>query len=290
MSGVTEPRTLFAREVARGPDRLDLARAALLVAMEEYPQLPCELYLGRLDALADEVQDRLGGEDAPPLVFRELVSTLHERHRFRGNATDYHDPRNSFLNDVLDREVGIPLSLSIVVLEVGWRIGLPLEGVNFPAHFLVRYRGEAIRLLLDPFRGGEIRFEEEAQELLDRLYGGMVRLQPRFLRPADPADMLVRLLGNLKAIYLNRRDDRRALAVVERLLLVRPDAAVEHRDRGILLARLGRGDEAAPHLETYLALAPEAGDVGRMQRLLDDVRGRGGIGGGDLSDPLLPPS
>lgn len=271
-AGAGAVRDLFAREVSRGSEELDLARAALLVAKEEYPGLSTERYLGRLDALAEEVHDRLAGEQAPLVVLRELVSTLHERHSFRGNRPEYHDPRNSFLNDVLDRELGIPLTLSIVMLEVGWRLGLPLDGVNFPAHFLVRYRGEAVSLLVDPFRGGEIRFQDQAQELLDRLYGGMVRLRPRFLRTADRVDMLVRLLGNLKAVYLNRRDDGRALAVVERLLLLRPGGPVELRDRGILLARMGRGEEAIPHLEGYLSIAPDAGDAGRVLRILERIR------------------
>lgn len=265
-------RLLFEREVARGPAGLGLARAALLVAMEEYPQLSCESYLGRLDMLAEEVHDRLSGERAPPIVLRELVGTLHERHGFRGNTEEYHDPRNSFLNDVLDRQVGIPLTLSIVTLEVGWRLGLPLEGVNFPAHFLVRYRGDAVPLLLDPFRGGEIRFQDQAQELLDHLYGGTVRMRPGFLERADSLDMLARLLGNLKAIYLNQRDDRRALSVVERLLLLRPHAPLEVRDLGILLARTGRLEEAVPHLEAYLAAMPEAGDTERVLRMLERIR------------------
>lgn len=272
MSRSSGARLLFEREVARGPARLGLARAALLVAMEEYPQLSCEMYLGRLDALAEEVHDRLGGERAPPVVLRELVSTLHERHDFRGNPEDYHDPRNSFLNDVLDRQRGIPLTLSIVTLEVGWRLGLRLEGVNFPAHFLVRYRGDAVSLLLDPFRGGEILFQDQAQELLDRLYGGMVRLRPDFLKQADPVDMLARLLANLKAIYLNRRDDRRALSAVERLLVLRPGAPLEVRDRGILLVRMGRVEEAVFHLERYLAALPDAGDAERILRMLERIR------------------
>jgi regulator of sirC expression with transglutaminase-like and TPR domain len=283
MNGSDEVRALFEEEVTRGPGRLDLARASLLVAREEYPQLSCEQYLGRLDALAEEVHDRLGVERAPLVVLRELVATLHERHSFRGNVGNYHDPRNSFLNDVLDRQLGIPLTLSIVTLEVGWRLGMPLEGVNFPAHFLVRYRGEAVQLLVDPFRGGEIRFQDQAQELLDRLYGGMVRLRPGFLQRADPEDMLVRLLGNLKAVYLNRRDDHRALSAVERLLLLRPGAPVEIRDRGILLVRLGRSDEAMPHLEGYLAAMPEAGDAERILRMLERIRR------GDPPGPEAPP-
>lgn len=282
---MTEPvaaRSLFRREVTRGPHELNLARAALLVAREEYPQLPVERYLGRLDGLAEAVQDRLAGESAPPLVLRELLDTLYSRHAFRGNEADYYDPRNSFLNDVLDRELGIPLTLAMVVLEVGWRLGLPLEGVNFPAHFLVRFRGEEVRLLVDPFRRGEIRFEDQAQELLDRMYGGSVRMHPAFLAAADRREMLVRLLGNLKGIYLNRGDDARALAAVDRLLILRPEAAGDLRDRGILLARLGRIEEAETVLVAYLEAHPQSHDAPRVQRILSRLRR------GERVDPLHP--
>jgi hypothetical protein len=148
------PRRQLADELAHSEAELDLARAALLIAREEYPQLPVELYLARLDQVAEEVKDRLANETAPPVVLAELVDTLYTRRLMAGNRSDYYDPRNSFLNDVLDRGVGIPLTLGIVLLETGWRLGLPLEGVNFPGHFLVRFRGAEFALLVDPFDGG----------------------------------------------------------------------------------------------------------------------------------------
>jgi regulator of sirC expression with transglutaminase-like and TPR domain len=150
----------------------------------------------------------------------------------------------------------MPLTLGIDLLEVGWRLGLPLEGVNFPGHFLVRFRGEALSLLIDPFDNGRIRFEDEAQELLDRVYGGMVRVRPSFLKRAGRSDMLVRLLTNLKGVYLNVDDHPRALASVERILLIHPTAAAEIRDRGTLLAQMGRTEEALEQLEWYLDYAP----------------------------------
>ena len=162
-------RERFADAVARPETEIDLAGAALLVAAEEYPQLSPEPYLQRLDVLAERVRDRLANENAPLIVLQELSRVLFEEEHFRGNAGNYYDPRNSFLNDVLDRHLGIPLTLCIVYLEVGWRLGLPLAGVNFPGHFVVRYEGEALRLLADPYQEGAIRFEEDAQGLLDRI-------------------------------------------------------------------------------------------------------------------------
>jgi regulator of sirC expression with transglutaminase-like and TPR domain len=265
-------RKLFEAEVVRADQDVNLGRAALLVAQEEYPQMPVERYLSRLDMLAEEVQDRLNGESAPPIVLQALLDVLYDRHSFRGNRDVYYDPRNSLLCDVMDRGLGIPLTLGIVLLEVGWRLDLPLVGVNFPGHFLVRFEGEEIRLLVDPFDSGKIHFHEDAQSLLDRVYGGMVRLQPSFLRQASRREMLVRLLTNMKSLYLNVRDDTRALAVVERLLLIHPLAPGEIRDRGTLLARLGRTAEAVEQLEAYLEFSPRATDANRIRTLLERLR------------------
>jgi regulator of sirC expression with transglutaminase-like and TPR domain len=265
-------RQRFAAEVSRADEEVDLARAALMVAREEYPQLSEERYLGILDLLAEETMDRLDNETAPLLVLQELLRTLHERHQFKGNREAYHDPRNSFLNDVLDRQLGIPLTLGIVVLEVGWRLGLSLEGVNFPGHFLVRFQGDTMDLLMDPYDRGALRFQDQSQELLDRVYGGMVRVNESFLQTAGPKEMLVRLLTNLKTIYLNVQDHERALAAVDRILLIRPIAAVEIRDKGVILARLGRNGEALDQLETYLNVAPEANDSARILEMVDELR------------------
>jgi regulator of sirC expression with transglutaminase-like and TPR domain len=264
-------RSRFVDAVRRPEPELDLACAALLVAAEEYPQLAPEPYLRRLDELSERVRDRLWNETASVVVLQELSRVLFEEEGFRGNRMEYYDPRNSFLNDVIDRRLGIPITLSIVYLEIGWRLGIPLHGVNFPGHFLVRYAGEAVHLLVDPFQSGMVRFEDEAQDLLDHVYGGSVRMQDDFLRAADRRDILVRLLSNLKGNYLNRRDDPRALAAIERILLVRPDAADDERDRGIVLTRLGRDREAAAALERYLELVPDAPDVARVRLLLDQL-------------------
>ena len=251
---------------------MNLARSALLVAKEEYPQLPVDLYLARIDQVAEEVKDRLANETAPLVVLGELLDTLFVRRGLSGNRQAYYDPRNSFLNDVLDRGLGVPLTLGIVLLETGWRLRLPIEGVNFPGHFLVRYRGDELMLLLDPFDGGKVRFEDEAQEILDQVYGGVVRLQDSFLRTASKREMLLRLLTNLKGLYVKIGDHARALAAVERLLMITPTAPAESRSRGVLLARLGRHEEAAMQLEAYLRGSPAAADAPRVEAMLKDLR------------------
>jgi len=264
-------RTLLRRELRKPEEEIDLAKAALLIAQEEYPQLPLERYMARLDLLAEEVKDRLDGETAGPVVLQEVIHTLYERHGFLGNEKSYHDPRNSFLNDVLDRSLGIPLTLSIIMLEVGWRLGLPLEGVNFPGRFLVRYRGEAQHLLIDTFDKGRLRFEDEAQEVLDKVYGGLVRTQAGFLEAATKRDMILRMLINLKSLYVNVKDDLRTLAVVERVLIIDPNMGGELRDRGMILARLGRKGEAVEQFKAYLDFSPGAEDVASVRGMIEDL-------------------
>ena len=264
-------RERFTALVSGNDASMDLALAALLIATEEYPQLAPEPYLQRLDLMAERVKDRLGEETAPPVVLGEISTVMFEEGGFRGNTDAYYDPRNSFLNDVLDRKLGIPLTLGIVYLEVAWRLGMRVHGVNFPGHFLVRHEGEAFRLLIDPFHGGQIRFEDQAQELLDRVYGGSVKLMPDFLRTATKHDVLVRLLANLKTIYLNARDDTKALSAIERILLIRPDAAEEVRDRGMALARTGQIDQAIRELSRYLEIEPGASDAPRVKLLLEQL-------------------
>ena len=269
---IDTPRRLLVDEIARPESEINLARAVLLVAKEEYPQLSVELYLARVDQLAEEVKDRLAGETAPLVVLDELLDTLYVRHEMSGNEKAYYDPRNCFLNDVLDRGLGVPLTLGIVVLEVGWRLSLPLEGVSFPGTFLVRYKGDALDLLLDPFNGGKVRFEDEAQELLDGVYGGVIQLKDSFLRKSDRRDMLAQLLTHLKGVYVNVGDHSRALAAVERLLLVTPAAPAENRSRGVLLARMGCHDEAVEQLTGYLRASPGAADARRVEGMLSDLR------------------
>jgi regulator of sirC expression with transglutaminase-like and TPR domain len=264
-------RSRFREIVTRPEPEIDLAAAALLIAAEEYPQLTPDPYLRRLDELAERVRDRVWDATPPVVLLDDLSRVLFQEEGFSGNQDEYYDPRNSYLNDVLDRRIGIPITLSIIYLEVGWRLGIPLHGVNFPGHFLVRYDGEAVKLLVDPFQQGLVRFEDEAQDLLDHVYGGSVRMHRDFLRVADRRDILIRLLSNLKGVHQNRRDDERALSAIERILLIRPDSADEERDRGVVLTRLGREQDAAAALLRYLELQPDAPDAARIRLLLEQL-------------------
>ncbi len=241
-------------DIMAGPDdQVDLAQAALLIACEEYPDLDVARYLRRLDTLGRAVTARLGG-DGDQAAVRALNGLLFDEEGFRGNVEDYYDPRNSFLNDVIDRRTGIPITLSTLYIEVGRRAGLPVDGIGLPGHFIVRV-GET---LVDPFHGGAILSAEDCQKRLDRIYGGRVKLDDTMLAPCERKTILSRTLRNLKAIYTKAEDVTRALNVVELLLRVDPDSLDDLRDRGMLHAALDCYALAATELEEYLARSGNA--------------------------------
>ncbi len=242
-----EARRQFA-EIVAGPDgAVDLAQAALLIACEEYPGLDVDGYLRRVEDLAASVALRAVG-GGPGARLRALHEVLFDEEGFHGNADDYYDPRNSFLNDVLDRRTGIPITLSTVYIEVGRRAGIAVDGIGLPGHFVVRAEGT----LVDPFHGGAVLSEEDCQKRLDRIYGGRLKLDDTMLAACDRKAILARTLGNLKAIYTKAGDFFRALNVVELLLRVDPKSLEEMRDRGMLHASLDCYALAARELEEYL--------------------------------------
>jgi regulator of sirC expression with transglutaminase-like and TPR domain len=267
-------RRAFARLVSRPELAIDLAEAALLIAKEEYPDLEVARYLSRLDAMAAELRDRVGiGSDAHRLI-ASLGDYLFKEQGFRGNADDYYDPRNSFLNDVLDRRMGIPITLSTVYMEVGRRLGVHLHGVGMPGHFLVKYMGPGEEIVIDPFNGGAIVSPADCQRILDRISGGKLALEPRFLSSLGTRQILYRMLTNLKLIYFNGQAYGKALGVVERLLILDPHATTEVRDRGLLYCQLKRYPDAMADLERYLKLAPAAEDAEVIRDHLRSIRQR----------------
>ncbi|WP_341734365.1 tetratricopeptide repeat protein [Microcoleus sp. EPA2] len=262
-------RQLFHLEINQPDNSIDLAKAALYIALEEYPNLETQEYLNALDDMADEVRDRLPAQNYPLRIIQTMNRYLYEDLRFAGNDADYYDPRNSFLNQVIDRRMGIPISLSLVYLEVAKRIDFPMVGIGMPGHFLIKPDFEEAGIFVDAFNGGEILFTEDCQERISLIYGQTMELQPAFLAAVSPRQLLARMLGNLKAIYLQQQDARRVLRAIEGILLLFPDALGERRDRGILYYQLGRLAEARHDLEVYLRNAPNAPDAPRIRQLLD---------------------
>jgi regulator of sirC expression with transglutaminase-like and TPR domain len=263
---------LYFCQLLRQDAPFSIAEAALHIALEEYPELEVQSYLQRLDMMAAEVSKQLPSEPYPLKILKTINHYLFETLGFQGNEQDYYDPRNSFLNEVLDRRTGIPITLSLVYLEIAHRIGFPMTGVNFPGHFLIRPEQEGMELWVDPFHQGEILFPEDCKNRLESIYQQPVELRPEFFEEIAPRQFLVRMLNNLKHIYLKQGDLLRCLAACERILLVDPDTVMEKRDRGVLYYQLGRWVEARQDLEDYLAQIPQVQDRPLIHQLLDRIK------------------
>ena len=259
-------RAALAEQVARGAD-MDLLEAALWVAAEEYPALEVSREMRRVDVLGGEAARRVASRKNPFARLDAVREFLFDELRFRGNSEAYDDPRNSYLNDVLDRRLGIPLTLSLLYLEVAARAGLVVRGVALPGHFVARIDEQGRTLFVDPFHGGAVITEEDCRDLVFRTTGRAALFRREILDGATGSQMLSRLLLNLKRIHLAQGSYDQALACVERLLIVQPDDPREIRDRGLLLAHMGRPTAAIADLEAYLSRVPEAPDA-------DSVRGR----------------
>jgi regulator of sirC expression with transglutaminase-like and TPR domain len=269
---VPNPRDRFA-EIARVPDaRIDLAEAALIVAAEEYPGLDVGAYQERLDDLARAAGERLRAASGAPGAVALLNRFLFEDEGFAGDRDAYYDPKNSFLNDVIDRRRGIPITLSILYMEVARRVGLEIRGVGFPGHFLVEpVAGEDV--FVDPFFG-RVLTRAGCADLLRETTGGALTLRPELhLRVATSREILVRLLSNLKNIFVRSGELGRALACSERILLLVPDAPLELRDRGILYDELDCQAAAVDDLERFLALDPDDESAGAVRERLAALRG-----------------
>jgi regulator of sirC expression with transglutaminase-like and TPR domain len=261
-------RQQFYQEIQQPDASIDLAKAALFLAQEEYPHLDPDAYLQALDTMAATVAARLPAERYPLRVLQTINHHLYEELGVRGNTEDYYDPRNSYLNEVIDRRLGIPITLSLVYLQVAQRIDFPMIGVGMPGHFLIRPTLDEMEILVDPFHRGEVMFAADCQDRLSQLYGRPIALRPEFLQPVTHRQFLARMLTNLKFIYSNQGSFARVLAAIERILLLFPDAPLEHRDRGLLYYQTGRWTEAREDLEHYLNSAPTAEDADAVRRLL----------------------
>ena len=279
MSAALEP---FTQLVGREDDKIELARACLQIAEDAYPGLDVDGYVGEIVRFAKRLRARIpldaGAEDRVIALNEFLFADLG----FSGNADNYYDPRNSYLNEVIDRRKGIPITLAVLYIEIGRRIELPLEGVSFPGHFLVRLPMRGGTLVLDPFSGGAPQSSDDLRERLKRVIprvagGGWqdaargvpladLPLDP-FLEPASNRQILARLLRNLKGVYREKDKPERLLEVLNRMVIVAPDAPGERRDRGYIYHRLECWRPALQDLADYLEREPDAAD-------LDEVRAK----------------
>ena len=256
-----DPYKEFRQAVDRAETDIDLGKAALTIATSDYPDLDINAYLSRIDALATAVAARLGAEADVYRSIAALNFVLFQEQAFRGNREHYFDPRNSFLNEVLDRKTGIPISLSILYIEVAHRIGLSLQGVGFPGHFLVKYPADNEEIVVDPFNRGEILSQQNLETMLYRLYGGKIVYEPHLLEAISKKQILRRMLNNLKIIYLRQNDFIKGLSIVDRLMVLDPVSGEDIRDRGLIYLQLECFKQALEDLESYLRLAPHAEDA-----------------------------
>ncbi len=253
---------------------LDLVRAASRLGQLESSPSDVQGVLDELDRMGAELHDRF--QAAPPEEGRLQVMNryLFDELGFRGNADDYYDPRNSFLGKVLRRKTGLPITLSLVYVEVGRRVGLEMAGVGFPGHYLVRYDDEHGSLFVDPFHAGRVLEEEDLGGFLREMSGQEVPLDPALLRPVTERETLARMLYNLKGLYMTSEDFEKLLQVMDLLLLLDPQSFLDLRDRGLLQYELGEFLKARSDLQAYLELDPSAGDAEVIREHLSDIESR----------------
>jgi regulator of sirC expression with transglutaminase-like and TPR domain len=244
-------------------EQVSLAQAALVMAKDEYPQIDIPAYVQRIDDMAATLKKRLRADISPADKLALFNHYLFDELGFAGNQDDYYDPRNSYLNDVIDRKLGIPITLSVLYIEVGRRVGLPLTGVSFPGHFLVKCALRDGSVVLDAYARGASLGIKDLQKRLRVLSGG-TDVAPEavmsMLTAAEPREILARMLRNLRAIHIERGDKTRALTLANRLIDLYPDAAAEYRERARLLDELECCRAALADFEMYLTLQPQAPD------------------------------
>ena len=242
--------------------QVPLDRCMLAIAALERPGLSTDRYLAKLDRLAQETDTSKG-------VIVGLRELLYDRLGFRGNQKNYYDPKNSLLNEVLDRKLGIPITLAVVYMEVARRLGSRAVGVGFPGHFLLKHEGQ----VLDPFNRARPLSEADCLRLLQRLGQKQTqKLEPTMFASVTPKSIVIRVLHNLKNAYLKRGDWTSATLAIDRLLIVEPKLVRERRDRGLLYARLGLEQAARTDLEKYLATKPPANERASIEKTIAKLK------------------
>jgi regulator of sirC expression with transglutaminase-like and TPR domain len=252
---------------------VDLAELSLRLAADEYPHLDVGGYLARLDHLAREVAPRVARARTLDDKVSELAHFLFVEEEFDGNSAAYYDPRNSYLNDVMDRRLGIPLSLSVLAMRVGGGCGLRVVGVGLPGHFVAKAMdADGGQVLFDPFHGGQLLDPPACEGLVTAVTGHPFYATEDSLAATPPGLIVQRMLNNLKAIYLREPDFPRAARVIRRLIQLVPDDITQRRDLGVSLVHAEQPGPAIDHLNAYLAGAPAADDLDVVRGFLKDAR------------------
>jgi regulator of sirC expression with transglutaminase-like and TPR domain len=246
-----------------------LLRIALEIAGDAYPELDIEMYVGKVSQLADRIRDRCAGLGRPRKVLGQINWAMFVEEGYQGNRENYFDARNSYLNEVIDRKTGIPISLSVLYLTLARQLDLPLAGVNLPAHFMLRLLNSPPLLFVDPFHSGELLDQPGCERRLTELTRQPIRLSEVELAPCPARTVVARMLRNLKAIYQGTDDFLSALSVQRRLAAVAKDQPEELRDLGMICLQVERPGEAIDPLEAYLKAQPKADDAQSVTDLLN---------------------
>lgn len=253
-------------------NEVELATGALLIAQSEYRELNIENYLSQLDEMADVVRERIQETTLPEQHITELNRYLFQEKGFTGNTDNYYALGNNFLNFVLDKRTGIPITLGVVYIEVGRRAGLPLVGVNFPGHFLVRYQREHLDILLDVFENGSFMCEDALRAKLQETHGEAVPLESSMLTEATDKEILARILRNLTRAYTLLENYDKALTAAERITWLLPNAAADYRLLGYLQYKNHAYGEGIAAFETYLQLSDAPPDATAVERNIQHLQ------------------
>jgi len=245
------PNPDFCAAVQCPDEQINLAYAALLFARDAYPDLDPQLYLNQLDEWAEDIRSVVA-EAADPL--EPLHVLLFEQLNFIGNQLFYNDPNNSYLNKAVDRRVGLPITLSVIYLEIARRLNLAVDGIGLPGHFIVRHVAGSDVRYIDPFHQGKLLTEADCRAMVHDLSDGKIEFRRVMLEPVGSRQILVRMLNNLKNAYLHQSDFAAAVPPVERLIDLQPDEPIHIRDLGLLHYQLNQYDRALYHLQRYLVL------------------------------------
>jgi regulator of sirC expression with transglutaminase-like and TPR domain len=242
----------FSKMVNLPNGKIDLARAALMMGRIEYPHLVESIYLDRLEDMAARLRSRISGKSGPEILLKETNRLLFEEEGFRGNLRYYLDPRSCLLNQVLDRKLGIPISLSLVFMEVGRKAGLDVRGIGLPGQFIAALYADNRKILVDPFNQGRVLSEERCRQMVFKRYGETKPFEASLLDPVGPKYILVRMLRSLKSFYQYMEKDLKAFQVIEWILALNPQATTELRERAVLYKSIGNTNRAVRDLARCL--------------------------------------
>ncbi|MBI3742255.1 MAG: transglutaminase family protein [Chloroflexi bacterium] len=262
-------RAEFKRAIDVPEDKINLARAALIIATDEYPDLDLDAQLARFDAFARELAPIVARNTTAREKIEGLNHFLFHHLSFHGNREDFYDPRNSYLNDVLDRRVGLPITLSIVYIEIARRLEMPIYGVGLPGQFIVKWFDDAAEIFIDPFNAGKILDEEDLTRLVRDTYRADAELDRAWLAPVRAHYILTRMLNNLKEIFLQRDAFARALLVTEKLLALDPNSEENLRDAGVIAYQAKQFKRAAEYLQELLLHLPKTVEPDQIQQLIN---------------------